>query len=56
MFQVGHYVSQHQLLQKILSNDDFQKMDKESCKIKFEESKATKMKFERENSFMNGKS
>ena len=54
MIQVGHYVSQHQLLEKILSNDDLQKLDKVSCTIKFDESKAKKMK--RENSLMNGKS
>ena len=54
MIQVGHYVSQHQLLEKILSNDDLQKLDKVSCTTKFDESKAKKMKLKRENSLMNG--
>ena len=56
IFQLGHYVYQHQLLQKILSNDELQKLDKLYCKIKFEETNAKNMKSKRDHFLMNGMS
>ena len=56
MFQVGHNIFQHQLLKKILSNDDLQKLDKGSCAVKIKQSKAKKMKIKKELSFVKGMS
>ena len=53
---MGHNIFQHQLLKKILSNDDFQKLDKGSCAVANKQSKAKKMKIKKELSFVKGMS
>ena len=56
IFQVGHYISQHQLLKQILTNNDFQKLDKVSCTIGRKQSRTIKMKWKKRHSFVKGMS
>ena len=43
LFQVKHVVLMHQFLDKILSEDDMQKLDMNSCAIKKKQSKGKKL-------------